>query len=389
MVYLKGMTTFNPIPAPDRQHTDSLKWHACRHGDILPMWVADMDFESPACIREALQQRVDHGVFGYSVAQSRVTEAVIQWSRDRYGWTIQPEWIVWLPGLVPGLNVACRAFASDTGAVATFTPVYPPFLEAPELCGAPLRKIPFRQNADGSWEVDFDTFEERVKAGTRLLLLSHPHNPLSRVFTREELERVADICVRNGVIVCSDEIHCDLILDDTPHSPFASLNHDCQRNSVTLMSPAKTFNTAGLNCGFAVIPSANVRRRYRQAMKGVIPYPNLFGYVACEAAFTSGNPWRLALLNRLRENRNILQTFISEQLPMVHVSPIQATYLAWLDTRWLRKNNTAETFQRGGVMLSDGRCFDGEGFMRLNFGCPETMLLEALQRVKSVFNQLA
>ena len=380
------MTHNSLNPAPDRQRTDSLKWRVCGNEDILPMWVADMDFESPECIQAALQSRLDHGVFGYSIALPRVNAAVVNWVRDHYQWQIKNEWIVWLPGLVSGLNTACRAFAGDRKAVATFTPVYPPFLEAPARSGSTIQSIPFQRQKNGSWAVDFNTFEKKVAGSdTRLLLLSHPHNPLSRVFSRSELETIADICLVNDVTVCSDEIHCDLILDQTPHIPFATLNSDCLQNTVTLMSPGKTFNTAGLNCGFAIIPSPALRRRFNEAKQGFVPHPNLFGYAACEAAFTLGEPWRLELLRVLRRNRTIIETFIREELPMLNVSPIQATYLAWLDTRCLENNNTVKWFRQNGVLLSDGKDFDGPGFTRLNFGCPEPMLLEALRRVKSAY----
>ena len=364
----------------DRRNSDSLKWHGSRRADVLPMWVADMDFASPPCVLRSIRQRVDHGVFGYSLASDDVNRAVVDWAESHYGWSIDAEWIVWLPGLVPALHVACLACAESTEEVLTFVPVYPPFLSAPSAMGRSLKTVPLVQDK-GRWTIDIDEFEKAITARTRLLLFCHPHNPVGRAFEYQELSAVADVCQRHDLVVCSDEIHCDLMLEPRKHVPLASLNEETVGRTVTLMSAAKTFNTTGLNCGFAVIPNHDLRRRFSAAASGIVPQPNALGYAACQAAFEEGEGWRLELIEYLRQNRDLLQAFLSEHLPVFRMSHVEATYLAWLDTRWLGKRNNAEFFEKAGVRLSDGRAFEGRGFMRLNFGCPRETLRAALNRI--------
>ena len=364
----------------DRRESDSLKWHDSRHTGVLPMWVADMDFASPPCVLQALRQRVDHGVYGYSVAADEVNRAVVAWAESHYGWRIDAEWIVWLPGLVPGIHVACQACAAAAEEVITFVPVYPPFLSAPSTTGRSVKTVPLTRE-NGRWAIDMDEFRKAITSRTRLLLLCHPHNPVGRAFGYQELAAVAEVCQRHGLLVCSDEIHCDLMLEPGKHVPFASLSEEIGSRTVTLMSPAKTFNTTGLNCGFAVIPNQKLRRRFRGAASGMVPHPNPLGYAACRAAFEEGEDWRIALIDYLRGNRDLLESFLSERLPLFRMSHVEATYLAWIDTRWLGERNEASFFERAGVKLSDGAAFGGQGFMRLNFGCPRQTLREALDRI--------
>jgi cystathionine beta-lyase len=229
--------------------------------------------------------------------------------------------------------------------------------------------------------MDVDELDRAINSQTKLLLLCHPHNPVGRVFTYEELAAVAEVCQRHGLLVCSDEIHCDLTLKPGRHVPFASISDETRNRTVTLMSPGKTFNTTGLNCGFAVIPNHELRRRFQLAARGIVPRPNALGYAACRAAFEKGEDWRLALIDYLRGNRNLLESFFSERLSMFRVSHVEATYLAWIDTRWLGERNDASFFEKAGVKLSDGVAFGGRGFMRLNFGCPREILREALDRI--------
>ena len=364
----------------DRRNSDSLKWREARTADVIPMWVADMDFASPPCVLRAMRQRVDHGVFGYSVATDEVNQSVVAWAESHYGWRIEADWVVWLPGLVPGIHVACQACAAAEDEVLTFVPIYPPFLTAPLARGCSVNRVPLTQE-HGVWGIDIDALSKAITSRTRLLLFCNPHNPVGRAFGYEELAAVAEVCRRHALYVCSDEIHCDLMLTQKKHIPLASLDDEIGNRSITLMSPAKTFNTTGLNCGFAVIPNHDLRRRFQSVASGMVPQPSGLAYAACRAAFDEGEEWRKALIDYLRDNRDLLESFLSERLPMFSMSHVEATYLAWIDTRWLGIQNEASFFEQAGVQLSDGAAFGGRGFMRLNFGCPRERLRAALERI--------
>jgi cystathionine beta-lyase len=371
----------------DRRGSDSLKWHSPGQSELLPMWVADMDFASPDCVLRAVRQRVDHAVFGYSVATDEVNRAVVDWAASHYQWEVDPEWIIWLPGLVPGLHAACLAYATGAEEVLTFVPVYPPFLSAPHATGRAVKQVPLTRDK-GHWTIDLDAMKAAVGPSTRLLLFCHPHNPVGRAFRREELEALAEVCDHHDLIVCSDEIHCDLMLDARPHIPFACLGESIGRRTVTLMSAAKTFNITGLNCGFAIISEPQLRQRFRRAARGIVPSPNALGYAACRAAFQQGEAWRRALLDYLRGNRDLIESYLPSHLPMFSMDHVEATYLAWIDTRWLGERNKASFFEQAGVRLSDGATFAGAGFMRLNFGCPRTTLRQALERIREAVTRL-
>lgn len=367
---------------PDRNDTDSLKWSRYRGKDILPMWVADMDFVCAAPVLDALRRRIDHGVFGYALARPADYDAVIGWLQTRHNWNIRREWLVWLPGLVPALNVACRAFADPDEEVLTFTPVYPPFLTAPNLSDRRLLTCPLARD-NGRYTFDLDALSKTVTPQTRLLLLCSPHNPVGRVWTHDELLAVADFCLKRGIVLCSDEIHCDLVLDtNCRHIPTATLSPEIAANTVTLMSPAKTFNLPGLNCGFAVIPDESLRRRFLRAAQGILPHVNIMGYTACRAAFNEAGQWQQELIVYLRDNHDCLCESINA-LPGLKMSPAQATYLAWIDAAELNLEHPAKWFEAAGVGVSDGKEFDGPGFVRLNFGCPRSTLKEALRRIKT------
>lgn len=365
----------------ERRGTGSEKWINYEGTNILPLPVADMDFASPPAVVDALAERVKHGVFGYSQPTPSLIDTIRDMCERRYGWKIDPEWIVWLPGLVSGLNVTCRAVGEKGDAVMTSTPVYPPFLTSPHNMGRELVAVPLLCR-DGTWEMDWDRMEKAVTPSTRLFLLCHPHNPVGRVFRREELQRLADFCLRHKLVLCSDEIHCDLILDDLPHVPAASLNEEIAASTITLMAPSKTFNVPGLGCAFALIPNEKLRTRFRRAALGIVPQVNVFGYVGCEAAYRHGEPWRRELIAYLRGNRDRVEEFVRNELPGVKMTHIEATYLAWLDVKELGLDNPVAFFEEAGVALSNGRFFDGEGFVRLNFGCPRATLDEALSRIR-------
>lgn len=351
------------------------------------MWVADMDFASPPCVLDALSRRVEHGVFGYAIPTLELNQAVVSWAASHYAWQIEPDWIVWLPGLVSGLHVTCLAFTAGGQEVVTFTPVYPPFLAAPRATGRDLVTVPLVLQ-DNHWTVDAAALDRALTSATKLLLLCNPHNPVGRAFTGAELAAIAGVCERHDLMVCSDEIHCDLILDDRKHIPFATLDPQIARRTVTLMSPAKTFNLPGLNCGFAVIPDPSVRQRFQRAADGIVPHPNIFGYTGCHAAFSGGESWRIALLDYLRGNRDFLEEFLAKRLPMLSMAHVEATYLAWIDTSQFRTCQKPDVFTAAGVRLSDGAAFAGSGFARLNFGCPRKTLQDALQQIEAAVERL-
>ncbi len=368
----------------ERRGGDSLKWNKYAGSDILPLWVADMDFAAPPAVIAALEKRVAHGCFGYGKPWPALTDAVVGYLRLRYGWQVSPEWLVWLPGLVTGINVACRAV---DGGVITATPVYPPFLSAPQFSGRMLVKVPLRLS-DGRWGWDFERMEAEITPQTRLLLLCHPHNPVGRAWTGSELAELADFCRRHDLIVCSDEIHCDLVLHaERPHIPFAMLDADMARRTITLMAPSKTYNIPGLGCSIAVIADVSLRRRFSDAMRGIVPDANVLGLVATEAAFTGCQAWHEALLDVLRRNSDLVQEVVAG-IPGLSMTPVEATYLAWIDARGLGLENPVRFFEENGVGLSDGADFGAPGWVRLNFGCPRETLEAALRRIVAACSSL-
>ena len=372
--------------APERRGTDSQKWQKYAGRDILPLWVADMDFKSPPAIIAALQARVAHGIYGYARPVPSTVDAFVQALDQRYGWRIDPAWIVWLPGLVVGLNLTAQAFAAPGEEVLSLTPVYPPFLTAPKNSGRLSNQVPLRLDpAAHRWDIDWEALERAVTPKTRLFFLCNPHNPVARVWRREELVRLGEFCVRHDLVLCSDEIHCDLILDDLPHVPTARLGDEIARRTITLMAPSKTYNVPGLGTSMAIIPDATLRAKFVRATAGVMAEVNLLGYTACEAAYRDCEPWRQELLRTLRGNRDLILDFVARELPGVIIeAPIEATYLAWLNVSALKLADPIAHFESHGLGLSDGGNFGVPRgtHVRLNFGCPRTTLAEALQRMK-------
>ncbi len=373
--------------APDRRETDSIKWRKYENQDIIPMWVADMDFKSPPAVVEALEKRIAHGVFGYGKIRSQLTEAVIHHLWDAYQWDVKPGWIVWLPGLVSGLNVACRSVGQTGSSIVTTVPVYPPFLSAPGFSRRKLITTPMVQSQSG-WVISVEDLEGCLTDQSALFILCNPHNPTGRVFDHNELTRLAEVCLGHDVVICSDEIHCDLILEPgCRHVPIATLSPEVAQHTITLMAPSKTYNIPGLSCAFAVVSNARLRRRFTQAMAGIVPHVNVLGMAATQAAYQKGQKWLSALLTYLRDNRNLVQQAIN-QINRLHLEPIQGTYLAWIDTRRLHCADPVRHFESYGVGLSDGKAFHGPGFVRLNFGCSQPLLSEALKRIERAANAL-
>jgi cystathionine beta-lyase len=386
------MPTFDFDTVPERRGTDSQKWQKYAGRDILPLWVADMDFRSPPPVLEALQQRVAHGIFGYARPVKATVDAVVGALEARYGWKIDPAWLVWLPGLVCGLNVTIEAFTASDDEVLSFTPVYPPFLSSPRNRGRVTRSIPLalRAGEPASWGIDWDLLEKSVTPRSKVLLLCQPHNPIARIWGPDEIAQLAEFCVRHKIILCSDEIHCDLILDAArrhiPTAVAAAAVAGITGQLATFMAPSKTYNLPGLGTSFAIIADPGLRARFVRASTGIVAEVTALGYAACEAAYRDGEPWRLELLAYLRGNRDFLLDFIARELPGIRVdAPIDATYLAWLNVGALGLSDPVAHFEAHGVGLSDGAFFGAPAgqAVRINFGCPRATLAEALRRMKA------
>ena len=380
------MISFDFDTAPERRRTDSQKWQKHAGRDVLPLWVADMDFKSAPAILEALHRRVDHGIFGYARPVQSTVDAVVDAMARNYHWTIDPAWIVWLPGLVVGLNVTAQAFAQPGEEVLTLGPVYPPFMSAPKNSARASVSVPWALR-DGAWTIDWDALERAVPPRTKLFYLCNPHNPLARVWRRAELARLAEFCERHNLVLCSDEIHCDLILDPTlPHVPTAVLSPEIAARTITLMAPSKTYNVPGLGTSFAIIPDAMRRARFLRATAGIVAEVTCLGFTACEAAYRDGEPWRQALISYLRGNRDYLLETIARELPGVRIeAPVEATYLLWMNVSALGLDHPIAHFEKHGVGLSDGAPFGAAKgtHVRLNFGCPRATLVEAMRRMKA------
>ena len=372
------MSSFDFDRLIDRRASSSDKWDKYAGSDILPLWVADTDFPSPDCILEALHARVDHGVFGYTHTPESLNDVFIDRLSRAYGWEVKTDDLIWLPGLVCGLNLATRSLTQPHQAVMTATPIYPPFMKAPKQAPRSLITLPMSEGL-----IDFEALESSITPETKLLLFCNPHNPGGGVYDRSQLETLANILIKHDLLICSDEIHCDLILEPKlKHIPIASLNPEIAARTVTLMAPSKTWNIAGLACSVAIIQSSHLREQFKALSKGIVPDVNLMGYVAAEAAYRDGDDWNKAQCEYLRANRDYLYREINA-IPGLSMTRNAATYLAWIDARGLNVENPQRFFEQAGVGLSDGADFGAKGFVRLNFGCPLSRLKEAVSRISS------
>lgn len=382
---------------PDRRPTDSIKWNEYDE-DVLPLWVADMDFPVAEPVLRSLRARVEHGIFGYPDVHpkpgtvSELQEVLVERMQQRYNWRLAPEDIMLLPGVIVGLNLACQAVGSQGEGVLIQTPVYPPFFRTACNAGMLLQESQLARQADGHYEVDWESFEAAFTSQTRVFILCNPHNPVGRVFRQEELEHIAEICLRKGVIVCSDEIHCDLVFKGHKHIPIASLDGEIARSTVTLMSPTKTFNLAGLQCSFAIVQNKELRQKLVDAMHGLVMWVNLMGRNAALVAYRSGQEWLSQVLGYLEANRDYLFAYLQSELPELGMVKPEGTYLAWLDCREAGiQGNPYEFFlQHARLGFNDGCTFGagGEGFVRMNFACSRQVLAQALERMKAALNQL-
>jgi cystathionine beta-lyase len=380
---------------PDRRKTNSFKWTSYAE-DVLPLWVADMDFTAPPAILAALQRIIDHGILGYEFATPRLKATVAARMERLYGWQVDPDWIIPTPGVVTGFNLAAWVTCNPGDGILTQPPVYHPFFDVQKNIGLVQQNAllaPTTRDHILRYEFDFDGLKSAFNsnnARTRLFLLCNPHNPSGRVFTRDELLGIAGLCLGNDTVICSDEIHSELILDDVKHIPIATLSPEIAQRTITLIAPSKTFNVAGLFTAFAIIPDPDLRERYQKQSERLTFHINALGLVAAETAYSGAcDEWLADLLRYLKANRDFVTDYVRENFPGVRTTIPEATYLSYLDfraplERGLISGSPFEFFlEKGKVALNDGTVFrGGEGFLRLNFGCPRATLIEGLERMK-------
>jgi cystathionine beta-lyase len=371
-----------------RRGTGSAKWEYYPD-DVLPMWVADMDFPSPEPVVRALRERAEHGFFGYSFRHTGLTDAVIHRMERLYGWSLTPDDIVPIPSLVTGINLVCRAIGAPGDHVLTLTPAYPPFLDAPKSHGLVCDQLELPPIVEGRtvrYELNLDAFEAAFHARTRLFLLSNPHNPIGIAYSSAQLQAMAETCLRHDAIICSDEIHAELLLGSTRHTPTAALDPAIAERTVTLISPSKSFNLPGLGCGIAIVTNKELRDRLQKAGAGIVPHVNAMGLAAARAAFSECDDWLDGLRAYLTANRDFYLQYVRERIPQLRTTVPEATYLAWLDCRDAGIEGDPYTFflKEARVALMHGPAFGagGKGFVRLNFGCPRSLLEEGLDRMR-------
>lgn len=377
----------------ERRGTGAVKYDALEshfgRTDLLPAWVADMDFETPDFIVEALRQRLEHPVLGYTVEPEDYRPAIVDWIAVHHGWTIRPEWLCYIPGIVKGIGMAVNALTERDEKIVIQPPVYHPFRWVPEGNGREVVTNPLRELPGGGYAMDFEGLERVADERCRLLILSNPHNPAGVVWDRETLVRLADFCHRRGIVVVSDEIHCDLALWDNHHTPFASVSPEAAACSITFGAPSKTFNIAGVVSSYAVVPDDTLRRRFFSYLEAnEFEAPTIFAPIATVAAFRQGEAWRQQMLRYVERNIETVERFCAEQLPAIRPLRPQASFLVWLDCRGLglaHEELVRLCVDRARVALNDGALFgrEGEGFMRLNVGMPRSVLLEALGRLRA------
>ena len=373
---------------PNRVGSCSLKWDRYDDPNVIPLWVADMDFKSPQSVLETVRHSSEHGNFGYGNPPSGLFEIIVSRTSELYNWTIDPNWIVWLPGMVCALNVTCRALTGEASKAIIQTPIYPPFLTASANFDLPLAKVPLTLD-NGRFTIDFRSLSELKTQPGDLFMLCHPHNPVGTLFNKEELNLLIQWVVERDLYLCSDEIHCDLILDDElQHIPPASLDHRIAEKTITLMAPSKTFNIAGFGCSFAVISNPGLRAKFKKAMRGIVPDPPALGFLLAEAAYRDGEAWRFSLIKYLQGNREMAMSALNQMEGLVPYSP-EATYLLWIDATNLPVDRPHKFFEENGVGLSDGADFDAPGFLRLNLGCSRKLLAEALARMSKACKNLS
>lgn len=383
----------------DRSGTNSAKWdkntlkEMFGAEDVLPFWVADMDFKAAQPIVDAVVKRAEHGIYGYSSRTDSYYEAIINWTKRRHGWEIEKEWINFTPGVVPAINYAIQAFCMPGDKIIIQNPVYYPFHDAIKNNGCHIIDSTLKFNGE-YYEMDFEDFENKAKdPKVTLFILCSPHNPVSRVWTKKELEKIGDICCKNNVLVIADEIHNDLVFSGYKHTVFASIKEEFALNSITCTAPSKTFNLAGMQASNIIIPNPLLREKFQRILeKNAIGGQNPFSIAALEAAYNEGEDWLNQLLTYLEGNIEFIHEYLKKHLPKAKLIEPQGTYLGWLDFRGYEKDGKkleSLVYGKGKVALDGGTWFGngGDGFIRLNFACPKILLKEGLERIAKAINE--
>ncbi len=380
-----------------REGTDCVKYDLRNEvfgtSAIIPMWVADMDFRTPDFIIDKLRKRLDHEVFGYSFRSSEYFDSIIRWFDSRHNWKIEKDWICFSPGIVPALNICTLAFTRPGDSIIVQPPVYMPFFPAVESHG---RNLVYNRlvEKDGRWQMDFDSLAASVNEYTKMIIISNPHNPVGRAWSAEELDKLADICFKNNILILSDEIHCDLLLPGFSHTPVAKLSEKISNITVTCIAPSKTFNLAGLSTSSVIISNPVLRKYFNRKIDTLhVGYGNIFGTVASIAAYSEGEEWLEALRDYIDKNVSYVMDFCHSRIPgIVPVHP-EATYLIWLDCRKLgMSGNELQNFfvRKAGVGLNEGSTFGpgGEGFMRMNLGTTRKIVIRAMEQIEKAVSEL-
>lgn len=379
-----------------RRNTNSVKWDEATDAQVIPLWVADMDFEAAPCITKALQQRVAHGIFGYTLVPDSYYVSIINWFKRRHQWNIKRQWIIYTTGVVPAISAIVKAMTKPGDKVVIQTPVYNCFFSSIRNNGCEIVESPlvvdYSHEDAPTYQIDYDDLERKVSdPAVKLFILCNPHNPAGRVWKRDELERMNDICMKHGVKVLSDEIHCELTIGNHKFTPFASISKECQDNSITCNSPSKSFNIAGLQIANIISNDEETRKKIDRAINdNEICDVNPFGVVALQAAYNEGEPWLLELNQYLEENYKTLRTFFKQRLPHLKVFQLEGTYLVWVDITATGKSADEVThllLKEGKVMVNSGTMYGktaGEGFIRINIACPRSRMMEGLERIANV-----
>lgn len=376
----------------DRRTTECIKWNFFDN-DVLPMWVADTDFTSPPAVMEALHERVNHGIFGYGCPPAGMEDVITSRMNRLHGWQVAADQVGYVPGIVSGFNAAIRALCEPGGAVIYQTPAYPPFIDAPLNAGSPGVQNPMPRDEHGRYYTDFDLFERQVVENkVRMFILCNPQNPTGRVFSREELQAYAEICLKHDVIICSDEIHCDFVYNGRKHIPIASLDPEVSRKTLTFIAPSKTYNIAGLHASVVIIQDKELRERYDKWRSGMVGVPGVLAMTAARAAYEHGDNWLAEQLAYLQGNRDYIDSCLGSQLPGVSWSKPEATFLGWLDCSKAGIEGSLQNFfvENARVGLNDGLQFGevGAGFVRMNFGTQRANIETALGRMAEAIKKI-